>query len=128
MKPSYYFVFNHSVLLCPNLYSTNLHTSLRTCSILVLVLSTAEPSWAVLSCERTRIAVALTTQKTQFYCCIAQTTQKTSHVITISPVRWRAGCCLATSFIIRPFVACAYRGVFTGPLPGNALTCQNILL
>jgi hypothetical protein len=25
-------------------------------------------------------------QKTQFYCCVAQTTQKTSHVITISPV------------------------------------------
>jgi hypothetical protein len=29
-------------------------------------------------------------QKTQFYCCIAQTTKKTSHVIAISPVRWRA--------------------------------------
>jgi hypothetical protein len=31
----------HSVLHRPNLYSTNLHSSLRTCSILVFVLSTA---------------------------------------------------------------------------------------
>jgi hypothetical protein len=38
---SCHFVFNHYVLLCPNLYSTNLHNSLRTCSTLVLVLSTA---------------------------------------------------------------------------------------
>jgi hypothetical protein len=29
-------------------------------------------------------------QKTQFYCCIAQTTQKTSHMTTISPVHWLA--------------------------------------
>jgi hypothetical protein len=41
MKSSRYFVFNHSVLLCPNLYSINLQNSLRTCCILVLVLSTA---------------------------------------------------------------------------------------
>jgi hypothetical protein len=41
--------------LCPNLYSTKLHSSLRTRSILVLVLSTAEPSWTLLSCERTRV-------------------------------------------------------------------------
>jgi hypothetical protein len=41
MKSSFYFIFNHSVLLCPNLYSTNLHNSLTTCSILVLVLSNA---------------------------------------------------------------------------------------
>jgi hypothetical protein len=40
MKSSCYFVFNHPVRLCPNLYSTNLHNSLRTCSILILVLST----------------------------------------------------------------------------------------
>jgi hypothetical protein len=37
-------------------------------------------------------------QKTQFYCCIAQTTQKTSHVIAISPVHRRADCSLATSY------------------------------
>jgi hypothetical protein len=41
MKPSCYFIFNQSVLLCPNMYATNLHNSLRTCSILILVLSTA---------------------------------------------------------------------------------------
>jgi hypothetical protein len=34
-------VFIQFVLPCPNLYSTNLHNSLRTCSVLVLVLSTA---------------------------------------------------------------------------------------
>jgi hypothetical protein len=37
MKSAWHFIFNHSVLLCPNLYSTNLHNSLRTCSILALV-------------------------------------------------------------------------------------------
>jgi hypothetical protein len=44
MKSPCYFVFNHCIVLCPNLYSINLHNSLRTRSILVLVLSTAEPS------------------------------------------------------------------------------------
>jgi hypothetical protein len=39
------------------------------------------------------------TQKTQpLYCCMAQTTLKTSHMIAISPVHWRADCCLATSY------------------------------
>jgi hypothetical protein len=47
MKSLCYFVFNHSVFLCPNLYSINLHSSLTTRSILVLVLSTAEPSWTL---------------------------------------------------------------------------------
>jgi hypothetical protein len=41
MKSSCYFFFHHSVLICPNLYSTNLRNSLRTCSILVIVLSAA---------------------------------------------------------------------------------------
>jgi hypothetical protein len=36
-------------------------------------------------------------QKTQFYCCLAETTQK-SQLITISPVHWRADCCLATIY------------------------------
>jgi hypothetical protein len=36
--------------------------------------------------------------KTQFYCYVAQTTQKTSHVIAISPVHWRVDCCLETSY------------------------------
>jgi hypothetical protein len=43
MKSSCDFVFNHSVLFCPTLYSINLHNSLRTRSILVLVHSTANP-------------------------------------------------------------------------------------
>jgi hypothetical protein len=29
-------------------------------------------------------------QKIQFYCCVAQTTQKISNMITISPVHWVA--------------------------------------
>jgi hypothetical protein len=38
-------------------------------------------------------------QKTQpLCCCMAQTTLKTSHVIAISPVHWRADCCLVTSY------------------------------
>jgi hypothetical protein len=37
-------------------------------------------------------------EKTQsLYRCMAQTTLETSHVTAISPVHWRAGCCLATS-------------------------------
>jgi hypothetical protein len=43
-------------------------------------------------------AAARTTQKSQFYCCIRKTTEKTSHVIIISPVHWRADCCLAMSY------------------------------
>jgi hypothetical protein len=41
---SCYFVFNHSVLLCPYQYSINLRNSRF---ILVHVLSTAEPSWTL---------------------------------------------------------------------------------
>jgi hypothetical protein len=37
-------------------------------------------------------------RKSQFYCCVAQTTQKKSHVLTISPVHCLADCCLATSY------------------------------
>jgi hypothetical protein len=33
MKSTSYFVFNYFVFLCLNLYSVNLHNSLRTCSI-----------------------------------------------------------------------------------------------
>jgi hypothetical protein len=128
MKSSCYFVFNHSVLLCPNLYSVKLHNTLSTRSILVLVLSTAEPSCTLFRCKRNScyIAAAWTAQITQFYCCVAQATQKTSHVRATSPVSWRANSCLATSYNIRPTVACAYRGVFIEPLSGNALTCHNI--
>jgi hypothetical protein len=37
-------------------------------------------------------------QRTQVYCCVAQITLKTSHLIAISPVHWRADCYLATSY------------------------------
>jgi hypothetical protein len=32
--------------------------------------------------------------------------ENTTHVIPISPVCWRADCCLATIYNIRPIVAC----------------------
>jgi hypothetical protein len=51
-------------------------------------------------------------QKTQFYCCVAQTTQETSHVITFSPVHWRSDCCLVTSY-----KHSSYCCVFIAPLP-----------
>jgi hypothetical protein len=52
-------------------------------------------------------------QKTQFYCCVAQTTQKTSDMIAISPVHWRTDCCLATSYKHSSY-CCVYvsRGVY----------------
>jgi hypothetical protein len=53
-------------------------------------------------------------------------TENTSHVIPTPRVYCRADCCLATSYKIRPMVACAYRGVFNEPLPGNNLTCHII--
>jgi hypothetical protein len=48
--------------------------------------------------------------------------QKTHHVTATQPAHWRADRCLATSYNIRPIVACAYRGVFMEPLPNNALS------
>jgi hypothetical protein len=127
MKSSCYIVFNHFVLLWPILYSINLHNSLRTRSILVLVLSSAEPSWT-LFCDSfvslTHSFSAMADHKWPslspinlrhgphrkhllFYsclqfCCIALgmvwTTLKTSHVIAILPVHWHADCCLTTSY------------------------------
>jgi hypothetical protein len=44
------------------------------------------------------IAVARTTQKSQLYCCIRKTIEKTNHVIVTSPVHWGADCCLATRY------------------------------
>jgi hypothetical protein len=65
-------------------------------------------------------------QKTQFYCFVAQTTQKTSHTITISPVHWRADCCLATRYKHSSYCCVTLSEVFIAPLLGNALTCRNI--
>jgi hypothetical protein len=57
-------------------------------------------------------------QKTQFYCCVAQTTQETSHVRTISPVHWLADSCLATRYKHASY-CCLTLGekVFIAPLP-----------
>jgi hypothetical protein len=110
VKYSCYFAFNHSVLLCPNLYSTNLHNSLRTCSILVLVLSTA------LHCNN------LSYNRSSLYRLRTGHTENTSHVIATQRVHWRANCCLAESYKIRPIVAGAYRGMFIEKFPNNALS------
>jgi hypothetical protein len=57
-------------------------------------------------------------QKTQFYCCVAQTTQKRNHVIIISPAHWLADCCLATSYKHSSY-CCVTLGekVFIAPFP-----------
>jgi hypothetical protein len=53
----------------------------------------------LLSCKRTRVIQPRQGQHSKhFYCCVAQTTQETSDLITISPVHWRTDCCLATSY------------------------------
>jgi hypothetical protein len=72
-------------------------------------------------------------QKTQpLYCCMAQNTQKTSHVITISPVHLFADCCLATSncwvtwseVFIGPFSSCTRDNIniLSSYLTGNTQT------
>jgi hypothetical protein len=65
-------------------------------------------------------------QKTQFYCCVAQTTQKTSHVIIIPPVHWRADCCLAMSYKHSSYCCVTLsEKVFNAPLP--SYTRYNIM-
>jgi hypothetical protein len=49
-------------------------------------------------------------------------------MIAISPVHWRADCCLATNYNIRPIDACAFRCVFIEPLPKNVLHNPVFLL
>jgi hypothetical protein len=69
MKSTCYFVFNHSVLLCPNLYATNLHNSLRICSILVLLVLSTQPFWTALWYSGTSYnCSARTPQKTRVTC------------------------------------------------------------
>jgi hypothetical protein len=60
-------------------------------------------------------------QKTQFYCCVAQATQKTSHVIAISLVHWRCDCCLATSYKHTSYCCVVLRDVLIAPLPSSSL-------
>jgi hypothetical protein len=55
---------------------------------------------------------ARTTQKMQFYCCVVQTTQKTSHVIA-------KHCWVVTSLRLRG-------SVFTEPLPRIELPCSIV--
>jgi hypothetical protein len=52
-------------------------------------------------------------QKTQFHCCVAQTTQKSSHMMTISPIRWRVVVAKQRAINIRHIIACAYCAVLS---------------
>jgi hypothetical protein len=54
--------------------------------------------------------------------------EKEHDVTATQSAHWRVDGCLATSYNIRPIVACAYRGVFIQPLPSNALSKSVILL
>jgi hypothetical protein len=54
--------------------------------------------------------------------------QKTHQVIATQLVYWCACCCLATSYNVRPIVACAYREVFIEPLPSNDLSISVTIL
>jgi hypothetical protein len=63
-------------------------------------------------------------QKKQFYCCLAPTAQKSSHVVTIQRVHWRTDCCLATNYKHSSYwdtaSIVARFNVFTELLPGKA--------
>jgi hypothetical protein len=57
-------------------------------------------------------------QKTQpLYFCMVQTTLKTSHVMAISPVHWRADCCLATNCKHSSYCCVTLSKVFIATLP-----------
>jgi hypothetical protein len=56
-------------------------------------------------------------QKTELYCCVAQTTQKTSHVITISLVHWLVDCFLATNYKHSSYCCMTLSEVFVASLP-----------
>jgi hypothetical protein len=126
MKYFSYFVFNHSVLLLPNLYSIfTIHQGHAPFSSLYSQLLKPPGYFSVkVSCSLTHRFSAMTDCKRPSlspknlrhgnhrrhlllymclqFCCLAlgmaRTTLKTSHVISISPVHWRADCCLTTCY------------------------------
>jgi hypothetical protein len=53
---------------------------------------------------------------------------KTSHVIAILPVHWRADCCLATSCKHSSYCCVRVSRVSIELLPGSALTCHIIII
>jgi hypothetical protein len=53
--------------------------------------------------------------------------QKIHHVTATQPAHWRVDWYVATSYNIRPIVACAYRGVFIEPLPSSVLSKSIII-
>jgi hypothetical protein len=58
------------------------------------------------------------------YFCVAQTTQKISHAMTISPFDWRADCCLTTNYNHLSSCCVTLSEVFNAPLP--SYTFYNI--
>jgi hypothetical protein len=144
MKSSCYFVFNYSVLLCANLYSIHLHNSLRTWSNSPLYSQLLNPpglfsvtalcpwlrllsyDWLQTTFTAPYKLSARTKHRKHFHCRVSQTTQKTSHVIAISPDHWRADSCLATSYNHSSY-CCVHLSekFFMAPLP--IYTCYNII-
>jgi hypothetical protein len=71
-------------------------------------------------------------QKTHFYCCLAPTAQKNSHMISTQRVHWHADFCLATSYKHSPYwdisSIVARFNVFTESLPNSALAIHITIL
>jgi hypothetical protein len=55
------------------------------------------------------------TENTEIYCCVAQSAQKRSHVVTIWSVHWRAHCFLATVYKCSSYCCVNLSEVFIAP-------------
>jgi hypothetical protein len=145
IKSSCYLFSNHSILLCPNLYSNNLHNSLRTRSVLVFVLSTAETSWTLFSWRLHVLDSSFLSydwlQMTftvpykplhgphrNTYYCRRDCSSVAEHWAWRGP-HWKqvTDYCLTTSYKHSSYYCVRDRGVFIELLPGNALSCHNML-
>jgi hypothetical protein len=109
MKYSSRLIFKHSVLLCPNPYSTApgfYCTPALYFSCLGILLT-----YEYIHAARTRITEntchVMATQPVHWRvgCCL----QKTHHVTAVRPVHWVAGCCLTVEITL-PSAACLYFG------------------
>jgi hypothetical protein len=107
IKSSCYFVFNHYVLHCPNLYSTNLHNSLTA------------PNWtAVCRCIHIILTELWsdTSYRLSLYRLLTDPTENTAW--TVEEACLPLGC-LAIDVI--SLLLCVAGVMFTGPLPSNEL-------
>jgi hypothetical protein len=94
---SCYFVFNHSVHLCPNLYSIfTIHWGHAPFSSLYSQL--LKPPGLSLAASGLVLYSRGTDNAENTVLLLRSADHITSHVIAISPVHWHADCCLATSY------------------------------